>query len=393
MKLSVATNFQNDLISKIKGNSVVELFGKLNKDFVGGGRASFLLPRVSKKRFKKHIEVTQQQGIEFNYILNSLCLDNREFTMAGQRNIHRLLDWLYAIKVDSLTVANPFLFQMIKRQCKGFKLCVSLIADVNSVEKAKFWEGLGAKKITISGYLNRDFRFLEAVRKNTKCELQLIVNTSCLLHCPMRYYHGLLVSHASQSWHSCKGFYIDYCKLSCSIRRLKNPVEFISSDWIRPEDIKLYESLGFDSFKVVDRIAGTTEMINSIVQAYHRRYFEGNLLDLFPSLSEKGPLKRGLMRIFRYFFRPFSINIFKARKLGGLRGQNKEKVYIDNRALDGFLEKFFKIDCRSISCEECGYCNSIAQKAVKFDEAERQKSIARYEETEEDLISGEMFRY
>ncbi len=34
MKLSVATNFQDDLIQKIKGKSVEELFGKLNKDFV-----------------------------------------------------------------------------------------------------------------------------------------------------------------------------------------------------------------------------------------------------------------------------------------------------------------------------------------------------------------------
>ncbi len=392
MKLSVATNFQDDLIQKIKGKSVVELFGKLDRDFVGGGRASFLLPRVSKKRFKEYVEIVRGQGIEFNYILNSMCLDNREFTMAGQRNIRRLLDWLQAIKVDSLTVSNPFLFQLIKKQYKGFKLCVSLLADVNSVEKAKFWEGLGAKKITIPANLNRDFRFLEAIRKNTKCDLQLTVNTSCLLHCPMRVYHGLIVSHASQSWHPCKGFYIDYCRMSCSLRRLNNPVEFISGDWIRPEDIKCYESLGFGCFKVVDRITDT-QMISSIVQAYHRRYFEGNLLDLFPSLSEKGSLKAAPMRIFKYFFKPFSINIFKAKKLGGLRGKNKEKVYIDNRALDGFLEKFFKIDCRTISCEECGYCKSITQKAVKFDEAKRQKSLARYEEAEEDLISGEIFRY
>lgn len=392
MKLSVATNFQDDLISKIKGKSIVELFGKLNKDFVGGVRASFLLPRVSKKQLKKHIEVAHKYSIEFNYILNSICLDNREFTVMGQRNIHGLLDWLSAIKVDALTISNPFLFQLIKRQYSRFKLYVSLIADVNSVEKAKFWEGLGAKKITLPNYLNRDFRFLEAVRKNTECDLQLVVNTSCLLHCAMRAYHALIVSHASQSWHSCKGFYIDYCRIGCLLRRLKNPVEFISSDWIRPEDIKLYEGLGFDSFKVADRAAGT-EIMSSIVDAYHRRYFEGNLLDLFPSLSEKEPFKHGLMRIFKYFFRPVSINIFKVKKLGGLRRQNKEKVYIDNRVLDGFLEKFFQIDCRSISCDECGYCKSFAQKAVKFDEAERVKSLARYEEVQEDLISGEMFYY
>lgn len=392
MRLSVATNFQDDLIPKIKGKSVVELFGKLHSDFVGGGRASFLLPRVSKERFKAYVKAAHEEGIEFNYLLNSLCLDNREFTIAGQRNIHRLLDWLSAIKVDSLTVSNPFLFQLIKKQYSRFKLCVSLLVDVNSVEKARFWEGLGAKKIALSDYLNRDLKFLEAARRNIKCDLQLTANTSCLLHCPTRIYHGLMISHASQSWHPSKGFYIDYCKMGCMLRRLNNPAEFISSGWIRPEDIRRYEELGFNSFKVTDRTT-STEMISSIVDAYHRRYFEGNLLNLFPGVSGKSPLKCGFIRLLKYFFRPFSINIFQAKKLSGFRGQNKERVYIDNRALDGFLEKFFQIDCRSISCEECGYCKSLAQKAVKFDDAERQKSLGRYEETKEKLISGEMFRY
>ncbi len=47
MKLSVATNFQDDLIQKIKGKSVVALFGKLNKDFVGGVRAYTLFVDVN----------------------------------------------------------------------------------------------------------------------------------------------------------------------------------------------------------------------------------------------------------------------------------------------------------------------------------------------------------
>lgn len=40
MKLSVATNFDDRLIDKLKDYPVYEVYGKLQQDYVGGGRPS-----------------------------------------------------------------------------------------------------------------------------------------------------------------------------------------------------------------------------------------------------------------------------------------------------------------------------------------------------------------
>ena len=49
MKFTVGTNWQKDLISKIKRDSVKELYGKLAYDFVGGGRPAYISADPSKE--------------------------------------------------------------------------------------------------------------------------------------------------------------------------------------------------------------------------------------------------------------------------------------------------------------------------------------------------------
>lgn len=68
-------------------------------------------------------------------------------------------------------------------------------------------------------------------------------------------------------------------------------------------------------------------------------------------------------------------------------------VVIDNRALDGFLEFFFHVDCHERDCEECGYCHRAAQRAVRIDPGFRREVLRRYDEVLEDLRSGAMWRY
>ena len=38
MKISLATNYENDLIEQIKGYPIYEVYGKLKNDIIGGGR-------------------------------------------------------------------------------------------------------------------------------------------------------------------------------------------------------------------------------------------------------------------------------------------------------------------------------------------------------------------
>jgi hypothetical protein len=94
--LSIATNFDDGLLDAISEYPVKEVFGKLSSDPIGGGRASFTLPPLSRRRFERHVEKARSRGIGFNYLLNPACMDNREYTRKGQREIESLLDYIEA---------------------------------------------------------------------------------------------------------------------------------------------------------------------------------------------------------------------------------------------------------------------------------------------------------
>lgn len=387
MKFSVATNFQDDFIKKINKKEIYGIFGKLTSDFVGGGRSSYVLPSISKRKLQRHINEAHANGLQFNYLLNAACLGNREFTLRGQREIHKLLDWLEEMEVDSVTVAIPYLLKLVKKKYHRFKAYISLISNINNLGIAKYWEDLGADLITLkSSDLNRDFAMLRKIRKHIKCELQLIANNSCLSFCPFVSYHSVINSHASQSRDSSGGFIIDYCILNCKYIRLKDPVNFIRCDWIRPEDVHYYEEVGIDSLKIVDRTR-LTDAVALAVDAYTKRRYDGNLADLIPSYQAKSFLrgKRKFGLALKYLMRPFSINFLLLKKLSKI--PPGLDVYIDNRALDGFLEFFVQGKCIGQgACSECGYCYRVAEKVVKIDEGYRQETLKRYREVLDDIV-------
>lgn len=392
MKLSVPFNGQDDLMLQLKRYPEVrEVYGKLASDFIGGGKNSFQIPFISRCRFAYNVKQAHKYGLEFNYLLNSSCLDNAEWTMAGQNKIMRLIDWLVGLKIDAVTVATPYLLELVKKRFPALKIYVSDLAYINSIERAKYWENLGAKRITLFNVdVNRNFCLLKNIRKNVKCELKLILNVNCLSKCPYYLSHANLASHGSQSGHLLRGFVIDYCRISCRYQQIMNPVDFIRSTWIRPEDVSYYEEIGIDCFKIIDR-GMTTQTIVDIIKAYAKRSYDGNLLDLFPDPSRSIMfLKKNLFSKIKYFLRPFTVNVFKLRKFAGLV---TNAIYIDNRKLDGFLEKIKDLDCDKLSCEECGYCYGIAKKAVRINEGQSKIIKEMYKGCLETTVSGSLFKY
>lgn len=392
IKFSIPTNWDDNLVDQIKVDCVEEIFGKLDSDPVGGGRASSTIRHVSQKKAREHIKKIHQKGVKFNYLLNAGCLNNFEWTIRGQRQLHGLLDWLLDCEIDSVTVSIPYLLEFIKKQYPKLQVNVSTQVGVDRIKKAMFWEDLGADKITLAVTdINRNFKLLTEIRKNIKCKMQLIANLECLYGCPFYEYHSVLNAHASQSGHSSKGFVLDYCYLRCSLIRLQEPKEFIRSGWIRPEDVHYYEDLGVDCIKLVNR-GMPTEQILLVLNAYAGRSYDGNLLDLF-SWPEKNTIYQNscLVHKIRYFFRPFSINIFellKARKIF-----SKQGVYIDNKKLDGSLEFFLKEDCALKSCRECGYCEQIAKKVIRIDAQLRDETLKKYQNFLDSMLLGKLFTY
>jgi len=114
--------------------------------------------------------------------------------------------------------------------------------------------------------------------------LRLIANNLCLHMCPYSIMHGTVQGHFSCS-DSCSRGDIDYCLMKCLSTKIEDMSNLISSDWIRPEDLCYYEKLceetdNFNlSIKLVERTK-STKFLTRVVEAYARRQYKGNLLDI-----------------------------------------------------------------------------------------------------------------
>lgn len=402
MKLSVATNFDDQLVEQLKDYPVFELYGKLPADLVGGGRASVMLAPLSPKKLRQHIQTVHRHGMEFNYLLNASCLDNMELARPGRRKIYRFLQRLKSIEVDAVTVAIPFLLEFIKEHFPQFKVRVSLFAEADHVLNVKHWAAMGADSITLnSPFVNREFATLAKIREAVSSDLQLLVNNSCLQSCPYTAYHKVLLAHGSQAGHRSGGFFVDYCYLRCSFLKLLESVNYIRADWIRPEDLHRYESLGYETFKLTERNAPTDIMVTR-VKAYTERRYDGNLLDLVQPFSYPAAPKestwaklRRLLWLGRYLYQPWKArwsHLKDIKALAEKRGmlhpfRGDPPVVIDNRALDGFLDSFPAQGCRNRNCEECRYCGCWADRSVRIDPQYRQESLELYRRVFQGLLS------
>jgi len=390
MKLSVPANWDIGLLDELHAFPVIEVYGMLNSSLVGGGRPSIVLPSVSRRCFTSYVKRVHSLNMEFNYILNAPCLNNLEYTYKFKHALIKYLSWMVEVGVDSITVSIPYLVELVKRRFPGLKIKISAIAQVDSLRKVKAFENLGADEIMLVSSLNRDFSLLETMQKSTKCKLRLILNDLCLYQCPFMFYHYNVSGHASQNCSPLKGFYIDYCFLKCHKIKLGSPDEFLKSRWIRPEDLSVYEKLGIDCFKISGREKHSAWILNA-VQAYSRRSYDGNLIDLINCLESYDVSKqkilgsRHILDKFKSTIQYLSTNKLKtflqfAAKLpiGMYRDLFKlcftglkfsENIYIDNNKLQGFISYFSDGNCKG-DCSACSYCSVWAEKCLSFNKVQ-----------------------
>lgn len=404
MKLSVACTFAPDLLPRVSlYPEVREMYGKIPADAIGGGRSAYTLRSVNKRTVLKTIRQCHEKNIAFNYLLNAANLGGMEQTRQGQKKIRSLLDWVVSSGADGVTVASPYLLRIIKKQYPALWVKVGVFAMVDNPVKARMWEDMGADCICLSAIsCNRNFPLLQNIRAAASCELQLIVNASCLLHCTHELTHMNLLSQSSRVGDSLGGFCLDYCILHCSHRRLEDPVNFIRATWIRPEDLHYYESIGYDSFKIVER-SSPTDLLVKRIDAYTKRRFDGNLLEIagpvaYIKRDQQLPWYRR-MRIIRFMLRPDKVPLSSLLRIKEYAediiiheyDRDRAPIYIDNKGLEGFLDGIRKRDCASLNCRTCGYCDSWAQKTVTFNETYRKEVLRKARSLDTQLLDGSLW--
>ena len=393
VKFSLAANYDLELVPALAAYPVDEVYGKLPGDGVSGGRPRYLARPLAEADLRRYVRLLDQHGIAFNYLLNGSCFGNREWTRSWQKKVTALLAKLGDMGVRRVTVSTPFLLELVKRRFPEFKVKVGIYAQVDTPQRARFWEDLGADAITLESFsINRDFRRLAAIREAVHCSLQLIANHLCLPNCPLQSYHQNGFAHASDDSGT---LFIDYCFLRCTRLRLADPSQFIKAGWIRPEDIAVYEALGYTTFKLLERGLPSTELLRR-VKAYSERRFTGNLAELLLSYGFKEPVSRGKLWSLRHFWKLLQVNPVRlkplldlARLQGMLAPLPECPIRVDAQQIpDDFLEAFRERDCSSLDCRACGYCERIAAQAVAISPEYRTEVLNKYAEVDDAMATG-----
>ena len=371
MKLMVPCNWDLELLEETKDIPIYDFYGAMHTSPVGHGRPALIIPKVPEERAIQFIEKAHEQGSSFSYVLNAPNMGNLEFDPSYHRKILKYLQWLVDIGVDSVHVSNPYLMEIIIEQFPELDVGVSVVVGVDSVEIAQRFENMGVSGINLSLEINRDFKMLKAIRQAVDIPLVIIPNLADLRRCHYRKYHYSILGYNSQTSSMEKAWRywaLQPCKMQCNEKKLSSPVELIKSCFIRPEDLKYYDDIGIDIYKLSGRHQNT-EWIMRTVNAYMNRESPANLADVIDSIV----LSNKTTEEFHSEFILQSDEEIKAvpefYSWSAINTDQSKMINIDSEALDGFMDYFVDEGCdASKNCKECGYCTDWVDKVISIDE-------------------------
>ncbi len=416
MPLSCPTNWDDELLDRIAGQPVADLYAQLDDDPVGGGRARYLQARVPPRRAAAHIRKARDRGLGFTYLINAPSLGNQEYQASFRRALDDRLRWAIDAGVTGVTVAVPLLAEIVKRRFPQLWVKVSVIAHVGSLRRLRMWEELGADEVTVDFERNRDLQLLAGLAEAARCRLSILVNDLCLLDCAYRHYHYEVSGNASRSGGGAP--LIDYCFLRCHSIKADQPVELLRSPWVRPEDLHHYEAIGIHHFKLAGRTK-PSEQIAAMATAYGQRRSPSNLLEILAGTGRDtsslghaalevvatrapGLLGRAIATLSKL---PAGLSAGDsanfAELMAGLPAQARrdllpafvalmrlsETIRIDPTALDGFLEGFAGKRC-GLDCERCEHCEAYAACAVTVDNERAAAITAQLERAIAGVVDG-----
>jgi collagenase-like PrtC family protease len=355
VRLVVATNWDDDLLRGLAGLPVYAVFGKLQRDLVGGGRPASVLPAVDWEGLVRHVQLAHELGMRFLYLWNALSLADAEYRAPFVARMREQLRDLVAAGIDGVVVGLPWMIEVVKETEPALEVSVSSMVRVITPREAQQFQSMGADTIILHHSANRDFHVLDEIRAAVTCDLELILNNSCVYQCPYGACHQV-----SPSFHSRPDSpdLLEYELFWCAGRFALDAAEIIRSRWIRPEDLHVYERHGFDRFKLAGRGRDTAWLLRA-ARAYAARRYAGDLTDII-SMSQHAPLRLARRRAAEGGAHAAAWAAL-AEQLGPVR-----ELSVDNTAIPADFLSFFEThDCNRLSCHRCRYCEQVARRAVK----------------------------
>ncbi len=335
MRIIAPVNFEDASLGSLRTSAIDSVYADIGDCMRGG----FFLPPGSPEA--ACITALMESNIRVIFSWESVCFNNAEFTRRGRKIIAGILDRLVQAKAYALTLGSPYLVEIVKRGYPGLKIGISPDAHVDSLRRAQFWDDMGVDFINLPAEtMNRDFKMIAALHDCLRCELYATVNSACFNACPYFPYRERKRVFRDPSFDVDRSASGERDVSCCRDDPVSRPEYSLSrSCWIRPEDADFYAALGIDAFVLLGKEFSNGRLA-ALIKAYADKRFDGNLSFL---LSGECPER-------------------------SLDARWRERFFIENKKLGGFVEALAAINCREKECAACGYCFLKTREAVRLNE-------------------------
>lgn len=224
---------------------------------------------------KKAAELTHNFGKKIYVTLNMIP---HEEDFKGLAEYIRFLD---AIKVDTVLVADPGVFSLVRETAPNMKISVSTQANNTNSRSVAFWRNQGASRIVMARELSRDEIAAICKKKPEGMEIETFVHGAMCIS----YSGRCLLSHYLTGRDSNRGDCAQPCRWQYYLTESKRPEEhfeideddtgtFImnSRDLCLARHIPELMKIGVDSFKIEGRMKSS--FYAATVTAVYRRIID-----------------------------------------------------------------------------------------------------------------------
>ncbi|MBR4099412.1 MAG: hypothetical protein IKK55_00270 [Clostridia bacterium] len=220
-----------------------------------------------------------QLGLKFNFLLNGNCYGKDAQARSFFCEIGDTIDYLKEIcNVSCVTTTSPLIAKFIKQNFDNLEVRASVNMEIGNAEGmdyiSEFFDSFYLKR-----EYNRDINKIKSARlwcDNNGKNLYGLANSGCLNYCSVHNFHDNLVAHESEiskmdNAYQFEGQCWEYLK---NQEKCNNWLRI--SNFIRPEDVHLYEGL-FDGLKLATRV---NKNLLKIVKAYCNGSYNGAVTEL-----------------------------------------------------------------------------------------------------------------
>lgn len=361
LKFTMPFNGDKELINKSISNYhtyIDSFYGNFKIGNYGGGRALKKNYIFSKKEIRMIIHKLENKNITFNYVINNGNLLNREFTNKYLSEYSNFLKLLINQGIKLITLSNPFLIVYTKDNFPNIQISGSANLKIRSYEEVKYILDIGCNELTLHYDILKNFTELKKINNSFNVKFKLIANDLYIKDCPWQKGHTRMQSAHGRN-NNFKTPYFSYYRNKCVNIRNFFPEEIYKAMWIMPQNINKYIDIGYNHFKLLDRLA-STEWNLRVLKAYIEMRPINNLEILLGTYGRSHTIN---ISDYTHSNIPYPIN-----ELEAIPNINS-RVY-NNKVID-----YWYSNNHNQICGNCSLCRKLVSENVVYPTALRKKAI------------------